>query len=271
MATLMIAKYIALGTAADDLNARKLPAYFSSPSYYTPIAIGSESTGQTSAHLKGIDNALGTKLPLSGGILTGALDINAAGSTGNSLRCVGSIKVGANTETATTAGAGTLKWNGSAYLYSDGYDWKNIASVQAVAIHVIDFDVTGPSGQTIFATSQDLTGSAVQVFESGILRRLTADYIISGTDIVFTYTVPQGQWISVHISNADTTTADFDVSAGGQTVFDLESDLASKSVQVYEGGILRRVGAAKDYTISGTQVIFNYTVIEGSWVRILVF
>lgn len=271
MATLLKAKYIALGTAAEDLNARKLPAYFDSPSYYTPVAIGSEATSQTSAHLKGIDTALGARLLLTGGTLTGALEITAAGASGNSLRCSGSIKVGSNVQTAATAGEGTLKWNGSAYLYSDGTEWKSISSVQAIAIDVVDFDVTNPSGQTIFSTSQDLTGSSIQVFEGGILRRSGADYTVAATDITFTYTVLQGQWVSVHISNSDTTVSDFDAAVGGETTFDVGTELAMKSVQVYEGGILRRVGAAKDYTISGTHVIFNYTIIEGSWVRVLVF
>lgn len=264
-------KYLALGTGTDDLNARKLPAYFDAPSYYTPVQIGSEGTDKVSAHLKGIDAALGARLLLSGGTLTGALDINASGSSGNSLRCTGSIKIGTNVETAATAGAGSMRWNGAAFLYSNGIDWVNISSVQAVSISVTDFDVTSPSGQTIFAVGLDLEGSSVQVFEGGILRRVDVDYVISNTDVVFTYTVIQGSWVSVHVSNASTNATNFDVGVGGETNFDTATALAGKTVQVYENGILRRVGAAKDYTISGTEVVFNYTVIEGTWVRILVF
>jgi hypothetical protein len=272
MATQVFSKYLALGTGDNDLNARLLPAHFTSPSYYTPAAVGSEATTMVSAHLKGIDTAIGGRLSLSGGTLTGPLDINDAGASGNSLRLVGSIKVGVNAETAATAGAGTLKWTGTSYQYSDGSVWQNIANVQSVRIDVEDFDVTSSSGQTIFSTGQDLTGLAVQVFEEGFLRRPGADYSISGTDITFTYTVIQGQWVSVQISNSSTQSSDFDVSNPvGETEFDLGIDLAMKSVQVYENGFMRRIGAAKDYTISGTKVIFNYTVQQGQWVRILVF
>jgi hypothetical protein len=271
MATLIESKYLSLGTAAKDLNARKLPAYFADPTYYTPVAIGTEGADQVSAHLNGINTALGGRLLLSGGTLTGALSIGASGSSGNSLICTGSIRIGSNIQSAFTAGAGSLKWNGSALLYSNGSEWKSMASVQAVAINVVDFDVTNPSGQSIFSTGQDLSGSSVLVYEEGIARREGVDYSVSGSDIIFSYSVKQGQWVSVHVSNADTTAMDFDTAVNGETVFDVGTVLAGKSVQVYEEGILRRIGAAKDYTISGTTVVFNYTVIGNTWVRILVF
>lgn len=272
MATLIFSKYLSLGTAADDLNARKLPSFFDGSLSYTPVAIGTEGADKVSAHLKGIDAALGARLLLSGGILTGPLDINAAGASGNSLRCTGSVKIGASTQEATTAGGGSLRWTGSSLLYSDGVEWRNFSTVQSVSIDVIDFDVTAPLGQTVFSAGQDLTGSSIQVFEEGFLRRPFADYTIDATDIIFNYAIAQGQWVSIHISNSTTQSSDFDVSApAGETAFNLGVELAARSIQVYENGFLRRVGAAKDYIISGTQVIFNYTVIEGTWVRVLVY
>lgn len=51
-------RFIVFGTNTDEVNARDLPANFT-PTNYTPTQVGSEGNGKTSAHLKGIDNALG--------------------------------------------------------------------------------------------------------------------------------------------------------------------------------------------------------------------
>lgn len=52
-------KFIRFGTGTDDVNSRDVPANFT-PTYYTPSQVASEGTDKTSAHLKGIDNFLGT-------------------------------------------------------------------------------------------------------------------------------------------------------------------------------------------------------------------
>jgi len=60
-------KFIRLGTGTDDLNSRGLPANFT-PTNYTPDQVASEGTDKVSAHLKGIDNALGVIAPIDGDI-----------------------------------------------------------------------------------------------------------------------------------------------------------------------------------------------------------
>lgn len=60
-------KFIRLGTASDELNSRDLPANFT-PTNYTPTQVGSEGSTKTSAHLKGIDNALGSIVATTGDI-----------------------------------------------------------------------------------------------------------------------------------------------------------------------------------------------------------
>lgn len=54
-------KYIRFGTGATDTNARVVPANFT-PTFYTPSQVASEGTDKISAHLKGIDNYLGSTL-----------------------------------------------------------------------------------------------------------------------------------------------------------------------------------------------------------------
>jgi hypothetical protein len=273
MAAQVFAKYLALGTGVNDLNSRKLPAYFTSPSYYTPAAVGSEATTMVSAHLKGIDTALGDRLLLSGGSLTGALDINAASlSHGSSLRLVGSVKVGTNSQDASVAGNGTLRWTGDKFQYALDGSWTDLlaATVAPVVITTYEFDAQS-GGQTVFTASEDLTGKTVSVYHNGQKKRLTDDYTIAGANVTFEYTIEEGEWISIEVNSALSTVFNYDAETGGQTTFTTTIDLTTKSVLVFENGQKRRLGATHDYTISGTDVVFNDAVLEGQWIQIIVF
>jgi hypothetical protein len=52
-------KFIKFGTATGEVSSRDVPGNFS-PSNYTPTQVAAEGNDKVSAHLKGIDNALGT-------------------------------------------------------------------------------------------------------------------------------------------------------------------------------------------------------------------
>jgi len=52
-------KYIKWGTGTNDVNSRSLPAHFT-PTNYTPAQVASEGADKVSAHLKGVDDFLGT-------------------------------------------------------------------------------------------------------------------------------------------------------------------------------------------------------------------
>ena len=52
-------KYIDFGTGSGQVSSRDLPANFT-PSNYTPAQVASEGTDKVSAHLKGLDTALGS-------------------------------------------------------------------------------------------------------------------------------------------------------------------------------------------------------------------
>ena len=77
----ILAKFISFGTGSGEVNARVIPANFT-PSNYTPAQIAAEGTDKTSAHLKGIDTALGASSGGSSGEYTAA----ASGLTGTCTR-----------------------------------------------------------------------------------------------------------------------------------------------------------------------------------------
>lgn len=60
-------KYLRLGTGTDELNAQDIPANYT-PTNYTPDEVASEGDDKVSAHLKGINAALGTVTPGVGDI-----------------------------------------------------------------------------------------------------------------------------------------------------------------------------------------------------------
>ena len=64
---------------------------------------------------------------------------------------------------------------------------------------------------------------------------------------------------------------DFDVtSPSGQTSFDTGIALELKNISVFENGITRRVGLGYDYVLSDTSIVFNYTVVQDSWVSVYI-
>lgn len=60
-------KFIRWGITSGDVSSRDVPANFT-PSNYTPSQVAAEGTDKVSAHLKGIDTALGTVASVSGDI-----------------------------------------------------------------------------------------------------------------------------------------------------------------------------------------------------------
>lgn len=70
-------------------------------------------------------------------------------------------------------------------------------------------------------------------------------------------------------TNVDITDYSFD-SGAGQTNFDTGIALTTQRIVVTENGAVKREGATYDFTRSGTEVIFNYSVIN-SWVNVTVY
>lgn len=101
-------KYIDFGTGDNGVSGKVLPAGHT-PSNYTPVQVGSEGTDKSSAHFKGIDNALSSLVGLpSGAILPFAGSSVPAGY----LLCDGS-EVAQSTYPSLYAALGTT-WDESA-------------------------------------------------------------------------------------------------------------------------------------------------------------
>lgn len=87
-------KFIKFGTGSGEVNSRELPANFT-PTYYTPVAVGAEGTDKVSSHLKGIDDALGSIVPVTGDIshtVWSGLANNTADQTITGLAFAGTVR-----------------------------------------------------------------------------------------------------------------------------------------------------------------------------------
>jgi hypothetical protein len=71
-------------------------------------------------------------------------------------------------------------------------------------------------------------------------------------------------------TNVDITDYSFTSNGSGETNFDTTVALTSQKIIVTENGVTKREGASYDWTRSGTEVIFNYPVIN-TWVNVTVY
>ncbi len=67
-----------------------------------------------------------------------------------------------------------------------------------------DFDVSSPSGQTVFAVTEDFSATQkLDIYVNGILQRegISYDYVRNATlnEITFNYTVPQNSWVLARV------------------------------------------------------------------------
>jgi hypothetical protein len=137
------------------------------------------------------------------------------------------------------------------------------------------YDVSTP--QTTFQYSDSLETKNFSVYVNGILQRRDSladqfDYYVSGTYLIFRYTVPAYASVRLDIHNIGSSSEygfDF-TSTEGQTTFSADRLLAGKMVQVYRNGLYQRINDGNDYTISESSVVFNYGLPVNSWVHILV-
>lgn len=131
-----------------------------------------------------------------------------------------------------------------------------------------DADATGT---TTFDLGFSIVSRKVYVSENGVLKRegATYDYQKSGSEVVFNYTV-QNSWVNVSVSDVGATDHNYDVDNTGQTTFNTGSPLGTKRVSIYENGQMKREGASFDFTRSGNNIVFNYTV-RNAWVLIIVY
>jgi len=84
--------------------------------------------------------------------------------------------------------------NSGQIITTDGN--KKLSFSNAFKATTYDFDSTG---QTSFVTSETLTNKTLIVMHNGISRRLGSnyDYTVSSATVTFTYTIPNGHWVTI--------------------------------------------------------------------------
>ena len=159
-------KFIKLGTSSDELNSRDIPANFSGPSNYTPAQIASEGTTVVSAHLKGIDDKLGTLGGVAGDISLTSFSISnnqasAANVTGLAFSNASVRSAQAHYSVFVDATA-NLYESGELLLIQKDSSWE-IAQSYVGDLSGITFSVTS-AGQVQY-TSSNYSG-----FSTGIIK-----------------------------------------------------------------------------------------------------
>lgn len=90
----------------------------------------------------------------------------------------------------------TADGNNGDVLITNGSKQLSFTSAISLASSIDNFT---SSGQTVFTASRSMTGKTVLAAHNGILKRVTDDFTISGSDLTFTYTIPSGHWVMIVI------------------------------------------------------------------------
>ena len=248
-----------------------------------------------------ITTALGTKLPLAGGTLTGDLVLSGAPTSGLhpatktyvdtadalKLNLSGGTLTGdliLNTTTALqipvgttgqrpTAATGQIRWNstdGAIEVYN-GTAWTAVGT--GSSNKVLD-TFTGDGSTTTFTLSvTPANEDAIMVFIDGAYQE-KSDYVLTNNSLVLDTAPLSAEKIAVHITTAavhDGTSAvnnQFTATAG-QTAFTLTQDPKSENnTQVYINGVYQQ---KTDYTVVGTTLTFDTGLTVGDVVEVNMF
>ena len=248
-----------------------------------------------------ITTALGTKLPLAGGTLTGDLVLSGAPTSGLhpatktyvdtadalKLNLSGGTLTGdliLNTTTALqipvgttgqrpTAATGQIRWNstdGAIEVYN-GTAWTAVGT--GSSNKVLD-TFTGDNSTTDFTLSvTPANEDALMVFIDGAYQE-AGDYVLTNNVLALDTAPLTGEKISAHIITAavhDGTSSvnnQFTATAG-QTAFTLTQDPKSENnTQVYINGVYQQ---KTDYTVTGTTLAFDTGLTVGDVVEVNMF
>jgi len=213
--------------------------YDYSPSYYTPSPVGLEASNKVSAHLKGIDIALGARY--SEGLLTNR---PAYGNDGFWYRCTDTEQL----------------------FVDNGSQWVEVCAIGTGAPVIYERHVA-TANQTVFTLSSHYNKDedALQVYRNGNRQTVNQEYTETSTLVVtFANGLDVGdEVIFIQFSggskNVVTARQDF-TATGGQTAFDLNFTYRTgyNDILVYSSGVLQRVGASYDYVETDADTItFN--------------
>jgi len=151
-------KFIKFGTGTGEVNSRVLPANFT-PSNYTPTEIASEGTDKVSAHLKGIDDALGSIVPTTGDIphtVWSGLANNTANQTITGLAFAGTVRSFECLLSLTIDATSDLFASYKIYGVQRTSDWVINAELVGDSIPGLEFSIT--TGGQVRVSIGDITG-----------------------------------------------------------------------------------------------------------------
>lgn len=248
-----------------------------------------------------ITTALGTKLPLAGGTLTGDLVLSGAPTSGLhpatktyvdtadalKLNLSGGTLTGdliLNTTTALqipvgttgqrpTAATGQIRWNstdGAIEVYN-GTAWTAVGTGSSNKI--LD-TFTGDNSTTDFTLSvTPANEDALMVFIDGAYQE-AGDYVLTNNVLALDTAPLTGEKISAHIITATVHDGTSSVNnqftaTAGQTAFTLTQDPKSENnTQVYINGVYQQ---KTDYTVTGTTLTFDTGLTVGDVVEVNMF
>ena len=248
-----------------------------------------------------ITTALGTKLPLAGGTLTGALTLSGAPTsalhaatktyvdtadalklnlsggtlTGDLiLNTTGALKIPVGTTgQRPTAATGQIRWNstdGAIEVYN-GTAWTAVGT--GSSNKVLDTFTGDNSNRTFTLSVTPANEDAIMVFIDGAYQE-KGDYVLTNNSLVLDTAPLAAEKIAVHTTTAsvhDGTSAvnnQFTATAG-QTAFTLTQDPSSENnTQVYINGVYQQ---KTDYTVVGTTLTFDTGLTVGDVVEVNMF
>jgi hypothetical protein len=208
---------------------------YDSPANYTPSVVGSEGTNKLSAHIKGIDNALGA---------VGSTDYYTEGTF--AARPAASSVAESHHYYATDT---------EAHYISNGTDWVLISPIGSAITSSQDFVST--DGQTVFNLGFSYVTGAndLLVFSGGVHQRVGsgADYVeTNSTTITFNTGREAGEIVAVYRvgTNVAGTVGLYTVitATAGQTAFDTGATypVGTNALLVFKNGQLLTI--TTDYT-----------------------
>jgi len=152
---------------------------------------------------------------------------------------------------------------------------RNLSYLGSQIVASEEFSV-GAGGQTLFQLTTDIDATQkIDVSVNGRLKREGAshDYQRDAANnrIDFNYSVLEDGYVYIVIYSSDTISdSNYDVGVGGETEFSVIGLDDSKTLDVWVNGRLKREGSEHDYLrdSANEKITFNYTVLQGAWVRV---
>jgi len=158
-------KHIRFGTGTVDVNSRVIPANFT-PVSYTPTQVASEGTDKISAHLNGIDSAIGSLGAVTGDI--GLTSFSAANNQSSAANVTGFAFANGTTRAFSAIVSVTI------IATSNLYETFEIKGIQKDSDWAINYDAVGDASGVVFSITSSgqlqYTSTNISGFTSSTIK-----------------------------------------------------------------------------------------------------